>query len=84
MLSKPVRKSGGECQSQALCAGDAEPQEEVAGCAPGAGELLESLGCEELTELSDSEHSSGKGWNLCGAHGRVKQCGAFLAGANPG
>lgn len=54
-----------------------QPEGEVAGRALGAGKLLKLLDCEELTELSDSEHGGGKGWNLCEADGDVKQCKAF-------
>lgn len=43
----------------------------MAGCALGAGKLLKILDGEELTELSDSKHSSGKGWNLCEVNGNV-------------
>lgn len=49
-----------------------QPQGEVAGCALGAGKLLKILDCEELTELSDSKHSSGKGWDLCEVNGNAK------------
>lgn len=46
-----------------------QPEGEVGGCALGAGKLLKVLDCGELTELSDSEHSRGKGWNLCEVDG---------------